>query len=87
MSASCILVLFLFYVLYEFFKKDTCDGTPKSGWDALKSSASRGTNFLEQKGTSGIMSMGNIMNSTSQGMNPMSQGINTMGQPYIPPSI
>jgi hypothetical protein len=82
MSACCILVLFIFYVLYEFFKKDTCEDLSKSGWDRLKSSASRGTNYLGQSGTNGIMALGNSIIPSSPGLS-----MNSSMTPYMNSSI
>lgn len=65
----CILLtLFLFYVLYEFFKSDTCEDLSKSGWDRLGTSFSRGRSYMGQKGTQGLTSMGNAMNLASERM-------------------
>jgi tellurite resistance protein TehA-like permease len=50
MSACAVLTLFTFYVLYEFFKSDTCEDLNKSGYDRLKTSMNRGMNFFGQRG-------------------------------------
>lgn len=90
MFACCILVLFLFYVFYEFFKSDTCEDLNKSGWDRLKSSASRGSSYLGQQVNTGSMALGNAMNNygqrvTNPTLNNMSGYINSRGQTYLPP--
>jgi hypothetical protein len=48
MSACVVLTLFTFYVLYEFFKSDTCEDLNKSGFDRLKTSMNRGMNYFGQ---------------------------------------
>lgn len=71
MCACCILVLFLFYVLYEFFKSNTCDDSGEqkfADFSKLSSAMGRGRSYVGQKGTQGMMSMGNALNSASQGM-------------------
>jgi len=88
MFACCILVLFLFYVFYEFFKSDTCEDLNKSGWERLKSSAGRGSSYLGQQVNRGTLAMGNTMNNysqkiTSPTLNGMSNYINQQSQPYI----
>lgn len=60
-SACLILVLFLFYVFYEFFKSDTCEDLKKSGWDRLKSSATRGTNYMSEQFSNGTNAFTNQM--------------------------
>ena len=87
MFACCILILFLFYVFYEFFKSDTCEDLNKSGWNKLKSSADRGTGYFGQQTNRGMMAMGNAMNSASQRitnptLNNMSKYINGVPQAY-----
>jgi hypothetical protein len=52
------LTLFLFYVLYEFFKSDTCEDLKKSGWDRLGSAMDRGRNWTGEQGTKAAMYMG-----------------------------
>jgi len=59
--ACLTLTLFLFYVLYEFFKSDTCEDLNKSGWDRLTSSANRGRGWIGQQGTNASVYMGNKM--------------------------
>jgi hypothetical protein len=88
--ASLMLILFLFYVLYEFFKSDTCEDLDKSGWDRLKSSASRGRSYMGEQGTIGVMAMGNAMNTASQRItnpyaNSMSNKLNAYVQPKLAP--
>jgi hypothetical protein len=56
--ACLTLTLFLFYVLYEFFKSDTCEDLGKSGWDRLNSSMGRGRSWVGQQGTNATMYMG-----------------------------
>ncbi len=91
MFACSILVLFLFYVFYEFFKSDTCEDLNKSGWDRLKSSAGRGSSYFGQQINKGTTSMGNTMNRYTQGiqnptLNNMSNFMNR-GQAYLPPQF
>lgn len=92
--ACLILTMFLFYVLYEFFKSDTCDnsGQPQKFADfgKLSSSFGRGKSYFGQKGTQGMMSMGNAMNRASQGitsptLNNTSAKLNNMVQPQLSP--
>lgn len=56
-----ILTLFLFYVLYEFFKLDTCNELNKTGWERLNTSMGRGKSWVGQQGTNAAMYMGNKM--------------------------
>lgn len=89
MFACCILIIFMFYVMYEFFKSDTCEDLNKSGWDRFKTSASRGRSYFGDQGTKAITSMGNNLNSASQRItnptaNNMSNQINTWGQKFLP---
>ena len=64
-TASIILILFLFYVLYEFFKSDTCEDLNKTGVERLLSSAKKGFDYTGKQGTKGIISMGKLMNTAS----------------------
>lgn len=87
--ACVILILFTFYVLYEFFKSDTCEDINKSGWDRLKTSANRGRSYVGQKGTNAMLSMGNTLSNASQRItsptaNFVSDYINKMGQKHLP---
>ncbi len=70
MVACGILVLFLFYVFYEFFKSDTCEDLNKSGWDRLKSSAGRGSSYFGQQINRGTLAMGNAFNKYGQRTQP-----------------
>lgn len=91
--ACLILTLFLFYVLYEFFKSDTCNlgqSQKFADFDKISSSFGRGRSFIGQKGTQGMMSMGNTMNRASQGitsptLNNTSFKLNSMVQPQLSP--
>ena len=84
-----MITLFMFYVLYEFFKSDTCEDLNKSGSDRFTSAFGRGRSFVGQKGTNMFNSMGNTLNSTSQRItsptaNATSQKLNTWGQNFLP---
>ena len=85
--ACLTLTLFLFYVLYEFFKSDTCEDLGKSGLDRLGSAVGRGRGWVGQQGTNAAIYMGNRM----AGMNPnpssnsWSTQFNQWGQKRLPP--
>ena len=87
--ACLTLTLFLFYVLYEFFKSDTCEDLNKSGWDRLGSAVGRGRGWVGQQGTNAATYMGNRM--TSMNPNPTSNGwstqLNKWGQKRLPPEF
>lgn len=84
--ACLTLTLFLFYVLYEFFKSDTCADLNKSGLDRLSSTVSRGRSWVGQQGTNAATYMGNRM--ASMNPNPSSNGwstqLNQWGQKQLP---
>lgn len=46
--ASSTLIIFLFYVLYEFFKVDTCDDLNLSGTQRFGNALTRGVNYMQQ---------------------------------------
>lgn len=84
--ASLMLTLFLFYVLYEFFKSDTCEDLNKSGWDRLKSSVGRGRSYIGQQGTNAMLGIGNKMATFNpyQNSNNLSTQFNKYGQSMLP---
>ena len=71
MSACFVLTLFTFYILYEFFKSDTCEDLNKSGFDRLKTSMNRGMDYYGQQANMARNYMGS--------MKPM--GTNSFQQP------
>ena len=62
MVACVILVLFFFYIMYEFFKSDTCEDLKKTGTERMISAFGRGRNYIGQQGTEGMQSFGNALN-------------------------
>lgn len=84
--ASLMLTLFLFYVLYEFFKSDTCEDLNKSGWDRLKSSVGRGRSYIGQQGINAMLGIGNKMATFNpyQNSNNLSTQFNKYGQSMLP---
>ena len=76
MVACGVLVAFLFYVLYEFFKSDTCEDLKQSGWNRLKSSANIGTNYL-----------GEQVNRSFMNNRPQYIGLNPSSNPVLNPSL
>jgi hypothetical protein len=46
--ASLTLILFLFYVLYEFFKVDTCEDLALQGSQRFGNAINRGVNYMQQ---------------------------------------
>lgn len=85
--ASLMLTLFLFYVLYEFFKSDTCEDLNKSGWDRLKSSAGRGRSYMGQQGTNAMTAMGNRIATLNPNPNPNSNNLSTKLNNYTQPML
>lgn len=73
MVACCVLVLFLFYVFYEFFKGNDCEELNKNGLHRLASSASRGADYFGQQASRGMSAMNSAMNyaSTPSQIKPM----------------
>lgn len=62
--ACLILTLFLFYVLYEFFKSTDCDNSGNqqfADFSKLSSAMDRGRSYAGQQGTNAMISMGNRM--------------------------
>lgn len=84
--AFIMLTLFLFYVLYEFFKSDTCEDLNKSGWDRLKYSLGRGRRYMGQLGTNAMLGIGNRMATfnPNQNSNNLSTQFNKYGQSMLP---
>ena len=81
------LTLFLFYVLYEFFKSDTCEDLNKKGWDRLQSTVSRGRGWVGQQGTNATQYLGNrmaSMNPDPNNTNNLSTQFNQSLQKYLP---
>ena len=85
--ACLTLTLFLFYVLYEFFKSDTCDDLNKSGWNRLGSAVGRGRSWAGQQGTNAVAYMGNRMANMNPNhpSNSWTTQINQWGQNKLPP--
>lgn len=90
-TACIILTMFLFYVLYEFFKSNDCDSSGEQKFfdrDKLFSAMGRGRSYIGEQGTKGIMAMGNAMNAASQRItnpyaNSMSDKLNAWVQPRL----
>lgn len=62
--ACLILTMFLFYVLYEFFKSDDCNDSGKqqfADFGKFSSAMGRGKSFAGQQGTNAMSSMSNKM--------------------------
>lgn len=74
--ACLILTMFLFYVLYEFFKSDDCNSGNDSGkqqfvdFGKLSSAMGRGRSFAGQSGTNIRTSIGNKMQPYNMVPNP-----------------
>ena len=62
--ACIILTLFLFYVLYEFFKDDTCENLTKDGFNKALASAGKASRFFGDQATRGISSLDNFFSKT-----------------------
>ncbi len=82
MVACCLLVLFLFYIFYEFFKSDTCDDLNKTGWERLKSSAGRGTTYFGQQLNRGASAFGNAVNNYMPQFEKVSRRLKSHGQQF-----
>jgi len=88
--ACLTLTLFLFYVLYESFKSDTCEDLSKSGWNRLGSAVGRKRGGIGQQGNNAATYMGYSMASMNPNpnpnpnLNPISNGwstqLNQLGQ-------
>lgn len=62
--ACLILTMFLFYVLYEFFKSDDCNDSGKqqfADFGKFSSAMGRGKSFAGQQGTNAMSSISNKM--------------------------
>lgn len=87
--ACLILTMFLFYVLYEFFKSTDCDNSGKqqfADFSKLSSAMGRGRSYMGQQGTNAMISMGNRMAryNPDPNSNNYSTQLNKYGQPMIP---
>ena len=69
MVACGLLIAFLFYIFYEFFKNDTCEDLQKSGLDRLNLSANKGIRYFGQQANRGVMAMNKAMNNTMSNYN------------------
>lgn len=81
--ACLTLTMFLFYVLYEFFKSDTCDDLKKLGSERLVSAFGRGRNYIGQQGTNGLMRINNYMNPNQYSNPTQNQYSNPTQNPMI----
>ena len=62
--ACLILTMFLFYVLYEFFKSNDCDNSSKqkfADFGKVSSAMGRGRNYIGQQGNDAMLGIGNQM--------------------------
>ena len=87
--ACLILTMFLFYVLYEFFKSNDCDNSDKqqfSDFSKLSSSMGRGRSYMGQQGTNAMTAMGNRMAryNPEPNTNNYSTQLNEYGQTMLP---
>lgn len=60
--ACLVLTMFLFYVLYEFFRSDDCDNSGKqkfADFGKVSSAMGRGRNYMGQQGTNAMLGIGN----------------------------
>lgn len=84
-----ILTMFLFYVLYEFFKSNDCDNSGKqqfADFSKLSSSMGRGRSYMGQQGTNAMRAMGNKMSryNPDPNSNNYSSQFNKYGQSMLP---